>query len=34
MSISREQVGHVAKLARLNLTEEEAVQYTEKMNNI
>ncbi|HJV47416.1 MAG TPA: Asp-tRNA(Asn)/Glu-tRNA(Gln) amidotransferase subunit GatC [Bacillota bacterium] len=32
--ISRDQVEHVAKLARLNLTEEEAVQYTTQLNAI
>lgn len=32
--ISREQVEHVAKLARLNLTEEETVKYTSQMNAI
>ncbi|RXT04938.1 Asp-tRNA(Asn)/Glu-tRNA(Gln) amidotransferase subunit GatC [Ammoniphilus sp. CFH 90114] len=32
--ISREQVEHVAKLARLNLTEDEAVKYTSQMNSI
>lgn len=32
--ISREQVEHVAKLARLNLTEEETVKYTSQLNAI
>jgi aspartyl-tRNA(Asn)/glutamyl-tRNA(Gln) amidotransferase subunit C len=32
--ISRDQVEHVAKLARLNLTEDEAVQYTTQLNAI
>ncbi|WP_134699722.1 Asp-tRNA(Asn)/Glu-tRNA(Gln) amidotransferase subunit GatC [Ammoniphilus sp. YIM 78166] len=32
--ISREQVEHVAKLARLNLTEDETVQYTSQLNSI
>ncbi len=32
--ISRDQVEHVAKLARLNLTEDETVQYTSQLNSI
>ncbi|MEW9670355.1 Asp-tRNA(Asn)/Glu-tRNA(Gln) amidotransferase subunit GatC [Ammoniphilus sp. 3BR4] len=32
--ISREQIEHAANLARLNLTEEEAVKYTSQMNSI
>lgn len=32
--ISREQIQHVANLARLNLTEDEAVKYTSQMNSI
>jgi aspartyl-tRNA(Asn)/glutamyl-tRNA(Gln) amidotransferase subunit C len=32
--ISREQVQHVANLARLNLTEEETVTYTTQLNAI
>lgn len=34
MSISIEQVEHVAKLARLELTQEEKQQYMEQMNTI
>ncbi|GGE26497.1 aspartyl/glutamyl-tRNA(Asn/Gln) amidotransferase subunit C [Marinithermofilum abyssi] len=34
MAISREQVEHVARLARLSLTEEEAERYTEQLNDI
>ncbi|PTX60794.1 aspartyl/glutamyl-tRNA(Asn/Gln) amidotransferase subunit C [Melghirimyces profundicolus] len=34
MAISKDQVEHVAKLARLNLTEEEAKVYTEQLNDI
>ncbi|OYD06941.1 Asp-tRNA(Asn)/Glu-tRNA(Gln) amidotransferase subunit GatC [Paludifilum halophilum] len=34
MAISREQVEHVARLARLDLTEEEARLYTEQLNDI
>ncbi|MFC4077624.1 Asp-tRNA(Asn)/Glu-tRNA(Gln) amidotransferase subunit GatC [Salinithrix halophila] len=34
MAISKEQVEHVAKLARLYLTEEEAQQYTGQLNKI
>jgi aspartyl-tRNA(Asn)/glutamyl-tRNA(Gln) amidotransferase subunit C len=33
-AISRSEVEYVAKLARLNLTEEEAVKYTEQLNSI
>ncbi|GEN35618.1 MULTISPECIES: Asp-tRNA(Asn)/Glu-tRNA(Gln) amidotransferase subunit GatC [Aneurinibacillus] len=33
-AISRDEVEYVAKLARLNLTEEEAVKYTEQLNSI
>jgi aspartyl-tRNA(Asn)/glutamyl-tRNA(Gln) amidotransferase subunit C len=33
-AISRTEVEHVAKLARLDLTEEEAVKYTEQLNAI
>ncbi|MFT9848847.1 Asp-tRNA(Asn)/Glu-tRNA(Gln) amidotransferase subunit GatC [Aneurinibacillus sp. REN35] len=33
-AISRNEVEYVAKLARLNLTEEEAVKYTEQLNSI
>ncbi|WP_027417416.1 Asp-tRNA(Asn)/Glu-tRNA(Gln) amidotransferase subunit GatC [Aneurinibacillus terranovensis] len=33
-AISRTEVEYVAKLARLNLTEEEAVKYTEQLNAI
>ncbi|MGE5702927.1 MAG: Asp-tRNA(Asn)/Glu-tRNA(Gln) amidotransferase subunit GatC [Clostridia bacterium] len=33
-SITREQVEHVANLARLQLTEEEAVRYTKDLNAI
>lgn len=34
MAISKEQVEHVAKLARLDLNEEEAQMYTEQLNDI
>lgn len=34
MKISREQVEHVAKLARLELVEEETLTYTEQLNSI
>lgn len=34
MKISREQVEHVAKLARLELVEEEITTYTEQLNSI
>ncbi|MDR6225783.1 Asp-tRNA(Asn)/Glu-tRNA(Gln) amidotransferase subunit GatC [Desmospora profundinema] len=34
MAISKEQVEHVAKLARLNLDEKEARLYTEQLNDI
>lgn len=34
MALSREQVEHVAHLARLNLTEEETRLYTEQLNDI
>lgn len=34
MAITREQVKYVAAVARLKLTEEEAEQYTEQINNI
>lgn len=34
MSISREDVQHVALLARLELTEEEIVTYTKQLNSI
>ncbi|WCN37461.1 Asp-tRNA(Asn)/Glu-tRNA(Gln) amidotransferase subunit GatC [Aneurinibacillus uraniidurans] len=33
-AITRNEVEYVAKLARLNLTEEEAVKYTEQLNSI
>lgn len=33
-AISRQEVEYVAKLARLNLTEEEAEKYTEQLNAI
>lgn len=33
-AITREEVEYVAKLARLNLTEDEAVKYTEQLNSI
>lgn len=34
MKISREQVEHVAKLARLELVEEEILTYTQQLNSI
>lgn len=34
MSISQEQVQHVARLARLKLSAQEAVQFTEQINEI
>jgi aspartyl-tRNA(Asn)/glutamyl-tRNA(Gln) amidotransferase subunit C len=34
MSISKEQVDHVAKLARLTLSEEEKTQFTSQLNDI
>jgi aspartyl-tRNA(Asn)/glutamyl-tRNA(Gln) amidotransferase subunit C len=34
MSISKEQVDHVAKLARLTLLEEEKTQFTSQLNDI
>lgn len=34
MSISKEEVQHVAKLARLSLDEEKSVQFTEQLNQI
>lgn len=34
MSINRAQVEHVAKLARLTLSEEEKVQFTSQLNDI
>lgn len=34
MSITKEQVEHVAELARLDLTEEEKIQFTEQLNAI
>jgi aspartyl-tRNA(Asn)/glutamyl-tRNA(Gln) amidotransferase subunit C len=34
MSISKEQVYHVAQLSRLKLTEEEAEQYTKILNDV
>ncbi|SMO77560.1 Asp-tRNA(Asn)/Glu-tRNA(Gln) amidotransferase subunit GatC [Melghirimyces algeriensis] len=34
MAISKEQVRHVAKLARLSLTDEEVQMYTGQMNDI
>jgi aspartyl-tRNA(Asn)/glutamyl-tRNA(Gln) amidotransferase subunit C len=34
MSINREQVEHVAKLARLSLSEEEKTQFTTQLNDI
>jgi aspartyl-tRNA(Asn)/glutamyl-tRNA(Gln) amidotransferase subunit C len=34
MAISREQVEHVAKLARLDLNEDQAQMYTEQLNDI
>ncbi|MDA8351787.1 MAG: Asp-tRNA(Asn)/Glu-tRNA(Gln) amidotransferase subunit GatC [Firmicutes bacterium] len=34
MAISKEQVEHVARLARLQLTEEEAQVYTSQLNDI
>jgi aspartyl-tRNA(Asn)/glutamyl-tRNA(Gln) amidotransferase subunit C len=34
MAISREQVLHVAKLARLSLTEQEVEQFTKQLNDI
>jgi aspartyl-tRNA(Asn)/glutamyl-tRNA(Gln) amidotransferase subunit C len=34
MSISQEQIQHVARLARLKLSAQEAVQFTEQINDI